>query len=450
MLNMLKLTTILFISMSVFLQPSSVNAVGLTTTPSCESQNIKVTIDAPESNLLDQERILIGQGRIFGVNVKIPSDFADGGFQYYVVILSHPDLGTERATTYRPPFMDDRIQGSSPTKTENILGTQYNVYHWNFPTGVTKGPAMTSDYHEYIVELKHAEGVPLGAVGKDICLGPPTQIKTVDYALAAVESCPLTMSKNFNKSDGGVTGTVNLKKIDGISYGYRLDDGDILAKIPRGQLNPIPLSSMPGFNPLKGGGSGLHAHSAPLEPGTGIRLPLDMKSTGTYTATVYAASGTGKDLVFACGSRVITVSNRETEPQTTEGGTIVPPGGGGGINPSQLSPHQGAPVNPVSAEAKPCRDNDSIETAIGCIRTSPAGFTKDVLGFMLGIGGGLAFLMMLLGAFQMLTSAGNPDTLNAGRERLTSAIIGLLIIIFAVLLLQIIGVGILNIPGFTK
>ncbi|MBI2020450.1 hypothetical protein HYS94_03425, partial [Candidatus Daviesbacteria bacterium] len=58
------------------------------------------------------------------------------------------------------------------------------------------------------------------------------------------------------------------------------------------------------------------------------------------------------------------------------------------------------------------------------------------------------FLMMLLGAFQMLTSAGNPETLAAGRERLTSAVIGLLFVIFSILLLQIIGMNILNIPGF--
>ena len=95
-------------------------------------------------------------------------------------------------------------------------------------------------------------------------------------------------------------------------------------------------------------------------------------------------------------------------------------------------------------------DNPAIATAIGCIHTNPAEFTKDVLKFVIGISGGLAFLMMLLGAFQMLTSAGNPETLQAGRERLTSAIIGLLLIIFSVLLLQIIGVGILNLPGFGK
>lgn len=92
----------------------------------------------------------------------------------------------------------------------------------------------------------------------------------------------------------------------------------------------------------------------------------------------------------------------------------------------------------------------AIRTAIGCIHTNPTELAKDLLKFGVGIGGGLSFLMMILGAFQMLTSAGNPETLNAGKSRLTSAVIGLLLIIFSVLLLQIIGVDILQLPGFGK
>lgn len=106
------------------------------------------------------------------------------------------------------------------------------------------------------------------------------------------------------------------------------------------------------------------------------------------------------------------------------------------------------PPPPASAGGIQCDQEKGILTAIGCIHTSPAGFVKDFLTFVIGISGGLAFLMMLLGAFQMLTSAGNPDALNAGKDRLTNAIIGLLIVIFAVLLLQIIGADILHIPGF--
>ncbi len=90
------------------------------------------------------------------------------------------------------------------------------------------------------------------------------------------------------------------------------------------------------------------------------------------------------------------------------------------------------------------RDDPAISTAIGCIRTSPVGLIQDLLKFIIAISGGLAFLMMLLGAFQMITSAGNPETLQAGRDRFQSAIIGLLFVIFAVLLLKIIGVDILG------
>lgn len=103
----------------------------------------------------------------------------------------------------------------------------------------------------------------------------------------------------------------------------------------------------------------------------------------------------------------------------------------------------------TSAGGIPCvNGTNGIQTAIGCIHTAPVALVKDLLIFTTAIGGGLAFLMMLLGAFQMLTSAGNPDSLNAGRERLTSAVIGLLFIIFSILLLRIIGFDILKLEGF--
>ena len=123
---------------------------------------------------------------------------------------------------------------------------------------------------------------------------------------------------------------------------------------------------------------------------------------------------------------------------------------------SKPPPAPGLPkpsVSPAIAAGKPCPDppdpkNPGIQTAIGCIHTSPVGFIKDFLKFIIGISGGLAFLMMLLGTFQMLSSAGNPETLAAGKDRLTNAVIGLLIVIFSVLLLRIIGVDILGLPGF--
>lgn len=89
-----------------------------------------------------------------------------------------------------------------------------------------------------------------------------------------------------------------------------------------------------------------------------------------------------------------------------------------------------------------------IETAIGCIPTDPTDFVKGFLRFAVGAAGGLALLIMAYGAFRMITSAGNPDSLKEGHTIFTNAIIGLLFIIFSTLLLKILGVDILGLGRF--
>lgn len=126
-------------------------------------------------------------------------------------------------------------------------------------------------------------------------------------------------------------------------------------------------------------------------------------------------------------------------------GAVITPGTG----PALTDACKTDPEKCTLAGGDPCDGGKGIKTAIGCIHTDPAGFVKDFLTFITAISGGLAFLMMLLGAFQMITSAGNPETLQAGKDRFSSAIIGLLMVILAVLFLKIIGVDILNLPGFT-
>lgn len=91
---------------------------------------------------------------------------------------------------------------------------------------------------------------------------------------------------------------------------------------------------------------------------------------------------------------------------------------------------------------------DGILTAIGCIPTQPSQLFKAALKVSAGAGGGIALLLMIFGAIRMMTSAGNPEVVKKGQEQFQSAVIGLLFIIFSVLLLQIIGVDVLNLPGF--
>lgn len=91
-----------------------------------------------------------------------------------------------------------------------------------------------------------------------------------------------------------------------------------------------------------------------------------------------------------------------------------------------------------------------IWTAIGCVPTDvPSIVTKFVLGAPgLGIAGGVAFLYFLYGAFLVLTSMGNPEKINQGKEIMTSSIAGLLLILFSVFILKVVAVDIFKIPGF--
>ncbi len=91
----------------------------------------------------------------------------------------------------------------------------------------------------------------------------------------------------------------------------------------------------------------------------------------------------------------------------------------------------------------------SIDTAIGCIPFEyPSIFVAFFLRWGIGIGSGIAFLLIVYSGFMIMTSSGDPKRLQASKELLTAAIAGLMLLIFSVFVLQIIGAGILNIPGF--
>lgn len=92
-----------------------------------------------------------------------------------------------------------------------------------------------------------------------------------------------------------------------------------------------------------------------------------------------------------------------------------------------------------------------INTAIGCIPVltgDPDPLVGTIIRWAVGIAGGIAFLLVLYAGFQITTSTGHPDKIQAGKELLTAAIAGLLLIIFSVFLLHIIGVRIFRLPGF--
>lgn len=111
-----------------------------------------------------------------------------------------------------------------------------------------------------------------------------------------------------------------------------------------------------------------------------------------------------------------------------------------------------ASIKPAYAqlETGPCAGKkNTIESAIGCI---PVGDTNSfmgwILGWAVGVGGGIAFLLIVYASFMVMTSQGDPARLKAGQELLTSAISGLIMLIFSVFILKFIGVDILGLWRF--
>lgn len=94
-----------------------------------------------------------------------------------------------------------------------------------------------------------------------------------------------------------------------------------------------------------------------------------------------------------------------------------------------------------------CLLKSGVWTAIGCLNFHPEALVIGILRTAIGLGGGFSLLLMLYGAFVINTSAGNPERVQQGKERFSAAIIGLLLIIFSVVILNFIGIQILQLPG---
>lgn len=95
-----------------------------------------------------------------------------------------------------------------------------------------------------------------------------------------------------------------------------------------------------------------------------------------------------------------------------------------------------------------CFSNNGIWTAVGCIPSNPESVITTVISIGLAAGGGIVLIMILVGSFMLSVSQGDPNKTKEAKEIITSAIIGLLFVIFSVTILQFIGVSILRIPGF--
>lgn len=102
----------------------------------------------------------------------------------------------------------------------------------------------------------------------------------------------------------------------------------------------------------------------------------------------------------------------------------------------------------VMAQDPRCGGADSglIDTALGCI---PVGSTDAFAGFLigwgLGVGGGVALILIAFAGVQLMTAGGDPKKVQAAKELLTAAVAGLLFISLSAFLLRLVGVNIFGI-----
>lgn len=117
----------------------------------------------------------------------------------------------------------------------------------------------------------------------------------------------------------------------------------------------------------------------------------------------------------------------------------------------------------LKGECQKCiGQQEGLWTAFGCIqgmgvaesaKTNPKNdgtqtLIESLSQLIVSVAGGLALLLMLFGAFTMSTASSNPEKFKTGQETFTSAIVGLFFILVSALVLQFIGVNILQLPGF--
>lgn len=100
--------------------------------------------------------------------------------------------------------------------------------------------------------------------------------------------------------------------------------------------------------------------------------------------------------------------------------------------------------------SNPCSTTE-CETAIGNLPVSLKGLADKILQIAIGVAGGIALILIVIGAIRVLVSGGDPQKVNGGREMIIAAVSGLIFLIFTTVILEFLGVNILGgIPGIDQ
>ena len=90
-----------------------------------------------------------------------------------------------------------------------------------------------------------------------------------------------------------------------------------------------------------------------------------------------------------------------------------------------------------------------VWTGLGCLPTNFSGIVGSIFTLFSGLMGGLVFLCLVSNGIKIMSSRGNPEALKKGQEAITACLVGFVVLALSILFLKIVGVDILQIPGWS-
>lgn len=100
-----------------------------------------------------------------------------------------------------------------------------------------------------------------------------------------------------------------------------------------------------------------------------------------------------------------------------------------------------------------CMKDGHVWTSLGCIKAAdPYAFVGQIITWATILGAGLATAIIGFQGLQIVLNGEDPKKVKASQEAITAAISGLLLIVFSIMLMNILGIKVLNITnlGFWK
>lgn len=92
----------------------------------------------------------------------------------------------------------------------------------------------------------------------------------------------------------------------------------------------------------------------------------------------------------------------------------------------------------------------TVFSGLGPLPTDPLDLIPKILEVILGVAGGIVVILIIRSGYKLMFSQGNPEKVQEAKDELTSAIVGLLFIIFSFVLLQFITNDLLKLEILKK